>query len=138
MTRKTKNYNPHLSVDLAILLLRISFGLLMLPHGWDKFTKILAGDFGFADPIGLGEKTSLILTVLAELFGSILLIVGLLTRPAALLLAFTMAVAFFVVHSGDSFEVKEHALLFLIPYLAILLTGPGSISLDYKYLSKWL
>lgn len=138
MAKKQNIINSHITIDLAILILRIGFGLLMLPHGIDKLGNVLKGDFGFADPIGIGEKASLLLTIFAELVCSIFLIIGLLTRPAALILAFTMFVAFFIVHAADEFKVKEHALFYLIPYLSILLTGPGSISLDFKYLSKWV
>lgn len=70
------------TVNIGVLVLRITLGILMLTHGYPKFEKMLAGDMSFGNPIFLGEELSLILTVFAEFVCSILLIFGLLTRPA--------------------------------------------------------
>ena len=56
-------------VDLAVLLLRIGSGAFIMTHGIPKVKKILAGDLGFADPIGLGPEVSLVLN---GIFGSYL------------------------------------------------------------------
>jgi putative oxidoreductase len=73
---------------------------------------------------------------LAEFVGGALLAVGLLTRPAALALTINMAVAAFVAHASAPWfmsgqgPAKEPALLFLMPFIALLLTGPGRFSID--------
>ena len=74
--------------------------------------------------------------VFCEVVCAVLLIVGLLTRPASLGLVFTMAVAGFVVHGADPLFMgggpsKEPALLYLAAYLLLLFTGPGRYSLDH-------
>ena len=104
--------------DLGLLLLRITFGGLMLfNHGLGKMDKLLAGgDIKFADPIGLGMEISLQLTVFAEAICAGLLVLGLFTRLTLIPLIFTMLVAVFVIHWSDSFGDKEAALLYLIPY----------------------
>ena len=44
----------------------------------------------------------------------------------------TMAVAAFMIHAADPFAKQEKALVFLIAFVALLLTGPGRYSLDAK------
>jgi putative oxidoreductase len=62
---------------------------------------------------------------------------GLFTRLSVIPLIITMLVAAFVAHAGDPFSSKEPALLYLIPYLALLFSGPGKFSLDF-YISRLL
>lgn len=119
--------------DLGLLLLRLGVGGLMaVSHGFGKIQTLFAGGpYQWADPIGLGPGLSLALAAGAEFFGGLLIAVGLLTRLATLPLAFTMLVAVFVVHAGDPFQKQEFGLLYLIPFLTLLLTGAGRWSLDH-------
>lgn len=120
-----------ISIDLAILSIRLVFGLSMaFAHGWVKFEKMLEGDFGFKAVFGLPEPISLGLAVFAELFCSILIALGVFTRFASLMLIITMAVAVFDVHWNDDFSKMEKALLYLSAYVTILLSGPGKWSID--------
>lgn len=118
--------------DIALLVLRITFGGLMLAnHGWGKMMKLFTGDpTKFPDPIGLGAPVSLGLTVFAEALCAALLVVGLFTRWASIPLVITMLVAALIVHGGDPFADKEMALIYLAAYVAIGLMGAGSFSLD--------
>ena len=120
-----------LATDLALLLLRVAAGGIMAySHGWGKLQKMLSGDMGFADPIGVGEEVSLILTVFAEFLCGILVALGLFTRAALVPLIITMLVAVFIIHADDPFSKQEFGLLYLIPYITLFLTGPGKLSLD--------
>lgn len=117
--------------DAGITLLRIVLGLTMLlAHAVPKVTNYLMLSAAFPDPYGISSTLSLILAIIAEFFGSILLIFGLLTRPALVPLIFTMFTAFFLVHRGDPFANKELALLYLVGFVVLFITGPGRISLD--------
>ena len=118
--------------DWGMLILRIGVSVLMMTHGFPKFQKLLAGDFGFADPIGLGPGVSLVATTGAEFILPLLVMIGLCTRLAVLPIIFTMAVVVLVIHGNDEFSKQESGLLFLIPYLCILCAGPGKYSLDQK------
>ena len=126
----------HMSIDVAVLILRVGISILMITHGYPKLLKLMSGDMGFGDPIGMGSGLSLILTVFAEFFCSILLILGFMSRPAAFFLAFTMGVAAFVVHGSDGLEKMEKALLYFIPYVALFLIGPGRISMDARVFGR--
>lgn len=118
--------------DWGVLILRVGISILMLTHGFSKFNKVLNGDFTFGDPLGVGESTSLLLTVGAEFFCSMLLILGLASRLVLIPLIFTMSVVIFMVKAGEPVKEKELALLFLIPYVTLFFTGPGKYSLDKK------
>ena len=122
-----------LGVDIGLLWLRLTTGGLMLAmHGWGKMLKLFAdGPIKFADPIGLGAGPSLVMAVGAEVLCAALLIIGLATRFAAIPLVITMIVAAFIVHGADPFQKKEFALLYAIPYLTLVFTGPGRLSIDH-------
>ncbi len=119
-------------VSLAVLVLRLSFGFLMIPHGYDKMQEFLAGNHDFPDPLHVSPIVSHGLTVFAEFFCSILLVLGLFTRPALVILIGCMAIVSFSIHGADPLGDKEHALLYLFAYLSIFLTGAGKYSIDAK------
>jgi putative oxidoreductase len=123
-------------VDFAIFILRVGIAFLMIPHGYQKFQKIINGEFGFADPIGIGEAPSLILAAFAELICSILVLLGLFTRPALFFLISTMTVVAFIVKMGQGLGEMEKALLYLIPFISLYIWGPGRYSFDYYIFGK--
>lgn len=121
------------SADFALMMLRIWLGLSMLVlHGWGKLEGFSAKAGRFPDPIGIGSTPSLALVVFAEVFCSVLLMAGFLTRFAALVLAVTMGVAFFIQHemqlSGPG--SGEMAFLYLGGYLTILFAGAGRFAFE--------
>lgn len=136
----TKVFNPGFypnNVSTALLILRVVIGFFMLTHGWGKMQTLFSGEqIQFADPIGLGATFSLVLAVFAEVLCSILLIIGLGTRLAAIPLLITMLVAAFIVHANDGFGKQEFALLYAVIYLTIGMIGAGKYSLDYLISKK--
>ena len=117
--------------DAGLLLIRVTISLLMLTqHGWVKLMSYSEKADTWADPIGLGGPTSLALAIFAEVVCAALVVLGLATRLAAIPLVITMLVAAGIVHWDDPFSKKEFALLFLIPFLTLILTGAGRYSLD--------
>lgn len=127
------------SQDLALLILRITFGGLMaLNHGLPKLMKAINDNpIKFADPIGVGMEFSLYLAVFAEFVCAILLVIGLFTRFSLVPLIFTMAVAAFIIHGGDGIKEMESALIYLMAYISLMLTGPGEHSVDAKIGRPW-
>jgi putative oxidoreductase len=123
------------AANYLLLILRISVGLFMLTHGMPKLMKLMQGNTSFADPLGLGETISLLLTLFAEVICSLFIILGLGTRLATIPLIITMSVAAFVANSDQPFAKKEMALLYLLIYLCLLFLGSGSFSVD-KAMSK--
>lgn len=131
--------NNSWSADLALLSLRLWIGLsMLLNHGADKLKHFGEVAPNFPDPLGIGHSASLALVVFAEFFASLLLVLGLVTRWSALVLAIDMAVAFVGVHKGalSGQGNGELAFLYLMGYVALLLAGPGCISADKLLFGK--
>jgi putative oxidoreductase len=117
--------------DLGLLVLRVFVGAaLALAHGLGK----IPPPARFVDGVAaLGFPAPLVFAwaaALSEFLGGLLLALGLLTRPSALFVAFTMAVAAFGRHAADPFSSKEKALLYLVPAVALLLLGSGRYGVD--------
>lgn len=123
------------SADCALLLLRLWIGSsLLLLHGWDKLAGFSEKSVKFMSLFGLGPKVSLALAVFAEVFCSILIVLGLFTRSAALCLAFNMTVAFTLAHKTvlKGPGSGELAFIYLAAYLTLFIAGGGRFSMDAK------
>ena len=121
------------NIDLGLLVLRVGLAALLLTHGTPKFLEFFGGNMAVVgDPIGIGGLITTLLVILAEFIAPVLIIIGLKTRMAAILVMILMAAAAFVVHASDPFGVKEKALLYLIGFTVIALMGAGKISMDKK------
>ena len=117
--------------DIGALILRVFAGLaLALAHGIGKmppsegFVGVVA-EIGFPSPVAFAWAAGII-----ELAGGLLLAIGLLTRPAAILIAITMLVAAVLGESGNPFVERERALLFAVIAIYFVLAGPGRYSVD--------
>ena len=135
-------------VSIGLLILRLGIGGFLITHGWGKLQMLLAGGAEkFGDPIGLGSTVSLALVTTSEFLCALLIILGLATRLAAIPVVISMAVAAFVFHAGDPWTMeaaanaffsgasktwfaKEPALLYLVPFLSLVFTGAGKLSID--------
>lgn len=123
------------AVSIAMLALRLGMGLLMIPHGYNKLVNFSEYAKTFSDPFHIGSALSLSLLIFAEFFCAIFIVAGLFTRITAFALFIAMSVAVIYAHKGEVFGDGEQAALYLSGYIAILLIGPGKISLD-KVLGK--
>ena len=118
------------AVSFSLLITRIAIGLFMLTHGLPKLQTLMSGHIKFADPFGIGATPSLVMSVFAEVVCSVLLILGLAVRLAAIPLIINLLVAVFVAHSGQLFAKKELALLYLLVYFGLFILGAGKFSID--------
>lgn len=126
-------------IDTGLLIIRLILGATMLAfHGIPKlmggvelWTKIGSsmGNLGINFmPTVFGFSAGFV-----ESVGSVLLILGLWTRPAAIFLALTMLVAATNhLASGDGLSGASHAIEFLAVYVAFAVMGPGRLSIDKK------
>ncbi|QOL26839.1 DoxX family protein [Thalassotalea sp. LPB0316] len=128
----TSGYSP--------LALRVPIGIIFMAHGAQK----LFGWFGgygleatgnWMASIGLAPGFLMaLLAGSAEFFGGLMLVLGLLTRPAAFVLAITMVVAIFSVHFANGLFMAnngyEFGLALLAASVSLAISGAGKLSAD--------
>ena len=128
------------ATGLDTLPLRVGAGVIFAAHGAQK----LFGWFGGYGLEGIGGwmasigiEPGVLMAALAggaEFFGGLFLIVGLLVRPAAVVLAITMVVAIAAVHLQNGLFMTnngyEFGLALLVISVGLAIRGAGSISLD--------
>tara|TARA_R110001583_G_scaffold42087_5_gene133756 strand:+ start:1216 stop:1668 length:453 start_codon:yes stop_codon:yes gene_type:complete len=125
---------------VAALILRAPIGLILAAHGAQKLFAWFGG-YGLEGTgqwmASIGMTPGYLMALLAgsaEFFGGLALVLGLFTRPAALVAAFTMLVAIFSVHIGNGLFMSnngyEYALTLLVALVALAVQGGGCFSLD--------
>jgi putative oxidoreductase len=127
-----------LTSDLAYVLVRLTVGLMLLPHGWTKIT--VSGVTNVSSYFArLHLEPALLFTLLAmfnETIGAILIAIGLFTRPIAALLIIEFIILLVVVHVprgyGMALNGIEFPLMWLLMLVVILLRGGGPYSVDRK------
>lgn len=115
----------------ALLILRVVFGLLLASHGWMKLSGFGEMSSQFLPLFGMSPSLSLSLAIFGELFCSIAVIVGFLTRLTAIPAAFTMLIAFTVAHGCSIANGGELSLAYLVVFIVLIITGGGKYSIDY-------
>jgi putative oxidoreductase len=116
--------------NTAMFLLRVGSGVLLMSHGYSKLVHFADMKNKFINFMGLGTTLSLSLTIFAEFFCAIFVIIGLFTRLVVIPPIVNLCVALFVAHHGDVFGDGEKAALYLLCFITILLCGPGRASVD--------
>ncbi len=115
---------------LSYLLIRLTVGLMLVPHGWPK----VFGVARFADGLARrGWEPALPLAYLVisvETLGGLLIAIGFLTRPLAAAVAIEMAVITFIIHWSDG--RYEFPLMWGLIAFAVSLRGGGPYSVDRK------
>lgn len=122
-------YSPG-AFNFGMLILRVVAGLVLVNHGYSKLIGFAERQDNFMNFMGLGSTTSLSLIIFAEFFCGILLILGMFTRLAAIPVIIGMSVAFFMAHDADLFGKGETPALLAASAVALLLVGPGRVSVD--------
>ena len=124
------------------LLLRLVLGLAMLHHGYGKVvppnglhgSPLAALDHFSHFVAGLGLPPWLgYVSAFTEFLGGALLILGLLTRFAALLIAIDLSVALVKVDLHHGYAASEYTLALLAIAVMLLLNGPGVAALDRRF-----
>lgn len=130
------------SEDIGKLVLRIILAVLILLHGISKLQNGIDFISGLVSGAGLPSVFAY-LVYIGEVLAPLLVLIGLFTRPAALIVAINMIVAILLVHMGELFTLTnsggwalELQGMFLFTAIAISLLGPGRYSLDAKFCRK--
>ncbi len=121
---------------IGLLLLRVVFGGIMIPaHGFKKLANFDAMKNEFIHFMGMSSTLSLGLAIFAELLCAILVVMGLMTRWAAIPLIIVMLVAL-QTNGWEIIGKNEFPFVLGMSYLIILIMGPGKYSLDYLISKK--
>jgi len=125
--------------SLNATLLRIPLGVILAAHGGQKLFAWfggygLEGTGQWMESVGFASGYLMaLLAGSAEFFGGLALILGLLTRPAAAVAAFTMIMAM-TVHLGNGLFVSnngyEFALILLAASVSLTIQGGGKFAID--------
>lgn len=122
--------------DVGHLVLRAGIGAMMITHGWPKVQggeatwRRLGGAMG-ALGITFGPTLWGAAAAFTETIGGALLVIGLATRPASALLAFTMFVAAAShFQRGEGLGGASHAIELALVFVALVLLGGGRYSVD--------
>jgi len=117
---------------VGLLLLRIALAVIFLTHGYPKLVRPnLEMQHMFAQH-GLPAQFVYVAGIL-ESFGGALLLLGLFTRPAAMLLAIEMGVAIWKVHSSGGIlavHLYEFPFALAAACVALATVGAGTLSVD--------
>lgn len=131
------NISSKTSYNLATLFLRLGLGaVIVFSHGWEKVSQFSDMQDKFVNFMGLGSSVSLTLSLFAEFFCGTLLVLGLFTRAAIILLIINMATALTLVHDWAIFTNGQLPFAFFTGFVALLFLGPGKISLDSVIFKK--
>lgn len=119
-------------------LVRVALGALLVLHGWHRYesgVSSLASDLERMNvPV---PQVAAWLSLIAEVLGGVLLVVGLFTRPAALFVAAKTAASLYFAHRSElsslgkpeGLSAELHALMGVVA-LGLLVRGAGGLSLD--------
>jgi len=124
-------FNP--GFQIAWTVLRVVAGVVMIHNGMDKLADIESFSRAYVEVIGLPFPIVFsYVAAFTELIGAPLVAVGLLTRPAALGLLATMAVALYhhILVAGFNLPYLELSALYAACFLFFTLNGAGSFSID--------
>ncbi len=127
----------------ALTLLRLVLGASMLVHGWEKLIPAgglhrshpLAGVEGFnhfVATLGLPYWLGYV-SVATEFLGGAFLLLGLLTRFWALMIAGNMLVALWKVNLHHGYDGSEYTLSLIVIAFMLLVAGSGALSLDRRF-----
>ncbi|HEY5377346.1 MAG TPA: DoxX family protein [Polyangiaceae bacterium] len=119
---------------LALTALRVGVGAILAVHGWAKLSDIAGTSESFAQLAMPAPQVLVYLAIAGEFLGGLGLLVGLLTRVAALGPLCSMLVAILTVHIGHGLLAKnggfEYPLVLLLVSSFFALNGAGPWSLD--------
>jgi putative oxidoreductase len=138
------------ATDWGLLVLRLALGIIFIAHGGQKVFGWFGGHGLDATVAGFGKMgipaPLAYLAAFTELLGGVAVLLGVLTRLAALGLAVTMVVAMFMVHLKNGFFMNgpggpgiEYNVALLAMSLALVLAGPGRIAVgdtERRFLRK--
>lgn len=128
--------------DIALLLLRLTLGVVMIAHGWQKFSGggLAGAGESFAKMGAPGAPATGYLVLLLELGGGVLMLLGLATSLVGALFALNMIGAIALVHGSQGFYAGsggyEYVLVLAVVSIFLAVVGPGRYAADAVLLPR--
>lgn len=123
------NYTD-LGFNVAMLFLRLALGIMLMQHGYFKLVNFATMKDSFLNFLGMGSAVSLSLSIFAEFFCSIFIMIGLFTRLTVIPIIIGLVVALMKAHNNAIFGEGELPAVYVAGFLIIFLLGPGKVSVD--------
>lgn len=124
--------------SFAIAIVRIVLGVFLVYHGWEIFDDAKMNEYLSWDAFKKSSSGTFLVYSgkAAELIAGILLILGLFTRIASLLVIAVMLYISFGLGNGVIWYNDQHPFMFVLFGFLFLFIGPGTLSLDYLLFQK--
>lgn len=129
-----------LNPELGLTILRVVLGVIWIAHGVPKLTGGIEGTEALFAQLGVpAPLLAAWFVALLESLGGLLLLIGWLVTPVALLLSVEMLVGIIILHAPNGFYVIgsghdgiEFSLLLIASMLALIFCGPGLAAVDNR------
>lgn len=123
----------------AMLIFRVLLSVeLFRVHGLKKFIGINGVPEIVPNPLHLPQRLNNAFATLSDTVVPVFLILGLFTRIAILPTVSVTAIGYFIVHRNDPIAIRDVPYIYTICLLLMLVTGPGTLSLDHLIFNNYL
>lgn len=117
---------------LGLLFFRVAVATqLLVVHGLEKLHPDPGYSAAFPNPFGWPEELNYCIALAGSLYFPVFIILGVLTRLAALPALAVTATGYFIVHAGESATMREIPFMYSTCLVLIVLLGAGRYSIDY-------
>ena len=126
------------ALNTGLLIVRVAIGMFLIYHGWEIFNKAKMNEYLTWDAFRYSSAGTFLVYAgkAAELIAGVLLLLGLFTRIAALLVIAAFAYIAFNLGNGIIWNNDQHPFLFVMFGVLFLFTGPGTISVDHSLFKR--
>jgi putative oxidoreductase len=127
-----------IALNTGLLIVRVAIGMFLIYHGWEIFNNAKMNEYLTWDAFRYSSAGTFLVYAgkAAELAAGILLILGLFTRIAALLVIAAFCYIAFNLGNGIIWNNDQHPFLFVLFGVLFLFTGPGTISMDHSFFKR--
>ncbi|HYB98986.1 MAG TPA: DoxX family protein [Candidatus Limnocylindrales bacterium] len=123
-------------ISMGLLILRLGAGgMLIYGRAWERVIMIRDTSIAFPDPLGISPELSWAVTIFAEFFCSIFVMLGIVTRLTAAAPFLAMLLSALVLPSGTAWSLREVSFLYALPFFVLTFTGAGDYSFDARIVS---
>lgn len=122
--------------EIGITILRVGMGILLLPHGFDKFLLLLSRDtIHYPAILGISPTICLLFAVFAEVGCAFCLLIGFKTKRATIPLMISLAISVVYLQCTGAWSDRELPIAYLIGCITVYFNGSGAYAVDQLWKS---